>query len=115
MLRFLADENFKRVFLNGLRKDLAVDVVRVQDVGLSATDDRVILDWAARENRVLLTHDAATMTRYAYERVRAGKAMPGVLEVRFHAPIGRVIEDLLLIAACSREGELEGQILYVPL
>lgn len=37
------------------------------------------LAWAAQEGRILLTHDVATSTRYAYERVTPGQLMPGVL------------------------------------
>jgi hypothetical protein len=40
--------------------------------------------------------------------------MPGVIEVTSDASIGRVIEDILLIVNCSMEGELEGQIQYLP-
>jgi hypothetical protein len=89
--------------------------VRVQDVGLSGADDRTVLDWAAGEGRVLLTHDVTTLTRHAYDRVRAAQPMPGVFEVSRRVPIGQAIEDLLLIAECSAEGEWEGQIRYLPL
>ena len=41
--------------------------------------------------------------------------MPGVFEVARDAAIGSVIEDLLLIAQCSVEGEWEGQVRYLPL
>ena len=40
--------------------------------------------------------------------------MPGVIEVRTDAPIGQIIEDILLILECISTGELEGQILYLP-
>jgi hypothetical protein len=30
-------------------------------------------------------------------------------------PLGRAIEDLLLLAECRREGEWEGQVGYLPL
>lgn len=40
--------------------------------------------------------------------------MPGVIGVTSDASIGRVIEDILLILNCSMEGELEGQIQYLP-
>jgi hypothetical protein len=42
------------------------------------------------------------------------KPMPGVIEVTSDASIGRVIEDLLLLLSCSLDGELEGQIQYLP-
>jgi Domain of unknown function (DUF5615) len=92
-----------------------MDLVRVQDAGLSEADDSTVLEWAARENRVLLTHDVATMTRYAYERIRAGLPMPGVFELGRRIAIGEAIEDILLLAECSEEGEWEGQVRYLPL
>ena len=64
MLRLLADENFNNQIVRGiLRRRPEIDMVRVQDVGLSNTDDRVILEWAAQQGRILLTHDVETMTR----------------------------------------------------
>lgn len=62
-----------------------------------------------------MTHDIRTIPRYAYERVKAGHAMPGVVIVLDSMPIGQAIEDLLLIAECSRPGEWEGQVRYLPL
>ncbi|NET62182.1 MAG: hypothetical protein F6K47_40565 [Symploca sp. SIO2E6] len=116
MLSFLADENFNNQIVRGiLRRNPAVDLVRVQDVGLSQTDDRVILEWAAQQHRVMLTHDVETMTRYAYERVQAGFPMPGVFEINRNVPIGLAIEEILLIAEASFEGEWEGRVIYLPL
>ena len=72
MLRLLADENFNGRIIRGLsRRQPEMDVVRVQDVGLSGADDRLVLAWAANEGRVLLTHDQKTVPAYAYERVIA--------------------------------------------
>jgi len=39
--------------------ELEIDVVRVQDVGLIGTSDPFILEWAAANHRVVLTHDSA--------------------------------------------------------
>lgn len=81
MLRFLADENFnERVIRGVLRQNPDVDIVRVRDVGLSAADDPTVLEWAAQQGRVVLTHDVATMTRFAYERIQVGLSMPGCLK-----------------------------------
>ena len=55
------------------------------------------------------------MTHYAYERVQEGKPMPGVFEVNRNLPIGRVIDDLLLLVEYSLDGEWEGQVRYLPL
>ena len=116
MLRLAADENFDGAIIRGLlRRNARIDLVRVQDVGLSGADDEAVLTWAAQEGRILLTHDVATVTYYVYERVRAGLPMLGVIEVGQDVAIGRAIEDISLIATCSLEGEYEGQVLYVPL
>ena len=115
-MKFLADENFDHTIVRGLiRRKPDIDLIRVQDVGLSGEDDPIVLEWAAEEDRILLTHDVATITRYAYERMATGKSMPGVFEITFDAPIGRVIEDILILLECSLEGELAGQIQYLPL
>jgi hypothetical protein len=116
MLALLADENLHGDIVRGLkRRRPDLDIVRVQDVGLSGADDPTVLASAAAENRILLTHDVATITRYAYERAGAGLPMPGVLEVNLSLARGDVIEDILLFAECSLDGEWEGQVRYLPL
>ena len=116
MLRLAADENLNNNIVRGLlRQRPELDIIRIQDVGLSGADDPTVLEWAAQEGRVLLTHDVSTITKYAYERVRAGLPMPGVFEFGRNAPIGRAIEDILLLAEYSLDDEWEGQVLYLPL
>ena len=116
MIRFLADENLSFHIVRGARRlDERLDIVRVQDVGLTGADDPTVLEWAAAHARILLTHDVATMTAYAYRRVREGKLMPGVIEISRSIPIQLAIRDIHLIATCSLEGEWEGQVLYLPL
>lgn len=116
MLRLAADENFNNDIVRGVRRrNAAVDIVRIQDAGLSGADDQAILEWAAQTARVVLTHDVATMTRYAYDRVRQGKPMPGVFEVGRQVPIGVAIEEIVLLDECSLDEEWEGQARYLPL
>jgi hypothetical protein len=116
MLRLAADENFNNDIIRGLlRRKPDLDIVRIQDVGLSGADDPTVLEWAAQEGRILLTEDVSTITRYAYERVEAAKGMPGVFEVSRAVPIGLAIEDILLLAECGLESEWEGQVRYLPL
>ena len=113
---FIADENFNGDILRGLlRRAADLSVVRVQDLALSGADDATVLAWAAKHNRILLTHDITTITRYAYERVAAGLRMPGVLVVPVTMPIGRSIEDLLLLTECSFPDEWNDQVQYLPL
>jgi hypothetical protein len=116
MLRLAADENFNNNIVRGLflrKRD--IDIVRVQDAGLSGASDSTILQWCADQGRTLLTHDVSTITRYAYERVTNGQPMPGVFEISRTVSHGAAIEDILLLAEYSTEGEWEGQIRYLPL
>ena len=116
MLRFAVDENFDMHIVSGpLRRLSTIDIVRVQDAGLEGANDPRVLEWAASEGRVLLTHDVNTVTAFAYERTAQDLPMPGVFEVAMDVPISVVIEEILLLAECSMEGEWEGQVHYLPL
>lgn len=116
MLRLLADASFNGDITRGLlRQRPDLDLVRVQDRGLRTAADPRILEWAARDDRVLLTQDLNTMIGYAYERVRRGQAMPGLFVVGQDVPIGQAIEEILWVVECSEEGEWEGQALHLPL
>lgn len=117
MIRFLTDENFNGRILRGvLRQVPDLDVVRAQDVAaIYGRDDPAVLEWAASQDRVLLTHDVSTMRQHAYRRILAGEAMPGVFEVNADLPIGLAVEELVLIARGSLPGEWGGQVRYLPL
>ena len=116
MLRILADENLDGNVIRGLmRKPPKTDLVRVQDVGLRGVDDPIVLAWAAAERRAVVSHDVATMTRFAYERVSAGLPMPGLIEIASSAGIGRAIEELAFVVEYHGESDMEGHVLYLPL
>jgi hypothetical protein len=115
-LRFLTDEDFDNDISRGLLQLLPdLDLVRVQDVGLRGAADPVILEWAAGHGRILLTHDVTTMKPHAYSRVESGLPMPGVFVASQAGPIRLIIEQLLLLAECSLEGEWDSRVLHLPL
>lgn len=116
MVRLLADENLNHDLIRGvLRRMPSLDLVRVQDVGLREVDDPSVLEWAARERRIIVTHDVNTMPAFAFDRIRKNQAMPGMFVVSQQAALAGVIEDILLIAECSDGGEYDGQVIYLPL
>lgn len=116
MLLFAADEDFNNDIVRGvLRRRPSIDIARIQDVGLSGADDATVIDWCAKENRILLTHDVSTMARHAFERMAQNRKLAGIIEAAQSIPIGTVIQDIVLIDECSQEGEWEGQIRYLPL
>lgn len=108
MIRFVGDEDFNnRIFRSLLRLQPDLDIVRIQDVHLSGADDSVVLEWAFREQRVLLTHDVSTTAAYAFERMCNGESIAGLIEVSQSMPIGKAIDDIVTIAVCSTAEEIE--------
>ena len=100
MLRLVADENFDHDIIRGLRRRHSeLDFVRIQDTEVAGASDPVILDWAAHEARVLVTHDIRTIPDYAIERVKSGLSMPGVFVVKKDLSVRAAIEDLLVFIA----------------
>lgn len=115
-LRFLADENFGTAILRGLlRKDATFDIVRVQEQGLSNTEDSLILEWAAENGRIVLTHDLRTMPDFAYQRIARQQKMPGLIVMRPDIRVGIAVDDILLIAECLAPEELADGVIRLPL
>ncbi len=84
MIRFLADENLNYDIVRGLVRRLSdVDIVCVQDVGLTGTDDPSLLAWAAddrsrpcaRARSDSCVHTAATGERSGRDRHRTPGSM----------------------------------------
>jgi len=116
MLRLVSDENFNGDMVRGLfRRHAELDLVRVQDVGLMQTPDPDILEWAASEGRVLLSHDVSTVPPAAHQRVVDGKPLPGVFIVPERMPIGEAIDEILFLATDVEPDEWKDQVLFLPL
>lgn len=115
-IRFLADENFDHKTLAGLkRREPNLDIVAVQEVGLREVDDPQVLEWAAQEARIVVTHDVSTFADFAYARVVEGLRMPGVIEIPESVPRSVIIEKLIFIAAASEPEDWDNGVVYLPL
>jgi hypothetical protein len=115
MLRLLSDEDVHDDIIRGLRRrEPILDIVRAVDVGLDHTADPMILEWAASQERILLTGDLNTMVGFAWARVLSGRLMPGVLALVENKAIGPVIDDILLVALCYASDEIKDQVLFIP-
>lgn len=114
--QFLADENIDSDLVLGLKRRIGgIEIVRVQDVGLRTLDDPTILQWAADEGRVLITRDIKTIPTFAYDRVVAGLAMPGVLVLPPTVSMAVAISDLSVIAGATEADEWADRVVYLPL
>lgn len=116
MLRLLSDENFNGDIVRGLfLRQPNLDLLRVQDIGLAEVDDPTILKWAAENDRILLTHDRATMPDFAYQRLLQQEEMSGLFVINDRMSVRQAIDELLLLVNCSEQSEWKGFVLYLPL
>jgi len=116
MLRLLIDENFDQRILRGLRLEVPnVDYVVVQETKLKGLRDPLLLAWAAENQRIIVTHDVNTMPKYAYERLRAGQPMPGVIVIPEDLAVSKAIEDLATLIECCEPEEMNNQVKYLPI
>jgi Domain of unknown function (DUF5615) len=114
-VRFLADEDLDADIIEGLRsREPAIDILDAKKAGLRGTKDPVLLELAAQQERILVSHDRRTMTRYFRERLAAGKSNPGLFIVPQRSPIGEIIESLLLVWTASQASEWRDSIVYLP-
>jgi Domain of unknown function (DUF5615) len=116
VIRLLADQNFNERIVRGLvRLQPTVDVLHVRNIGFSAASDPVILERAAADGRILLTHDRQTVPAFAYGRVSAGASMAGFFLVSKMLPIGQAIEEILLAIQCMSPEECKDLVKYFPM
>jgi hypothetical protein len=115
-MKFLADENFNNDILRGVwRRIPDASFIRVQDTEIAGAEDMRVLEYAAEQGYIVLSHDVNTMRGYFYTRVKAEQPVPGLFLVHKQTAISDVIDALELIILASDESEWLGQATYVPL
>lgn len=116
MLKLLSDENLNGDIIRGLfLRQPDLDLLRVQDVGLQELDDPAILEWAANNGRIVLTHDRATIPDFAHDRLSENEQMAGLFVINDRMPIRQAIDELLLLSDATVQEEWNGIVLYLPL
>lgn len=114
-IRFQADNDLKFGIVKAVRRrEATVDFVSAQEAGLDGVPDAMLLDRAAAEGRVLVSHDRRTMIDHFRDHLAAGKSSPGLLIVSQGSAIGDVVEALLYVWALSDPEELRDQVYYLP-
>jgi predicted nuclease of predicted toxin-antitoxin system len=114
-VRFLADADLNYAVVQGLRlREPFIDFKTANDAGLEGLADPEVLELAAREERVLVSHDKSTMPVHFAARIGSGLRSPGVLLALPSASVGEIIESLLIIWSASHDKEWSDQIHYLP-
>jgi hypothetical protein len=87
----------------------------VQDVGLRGADGPAVLAWAAENERIVLTHDRATMPDFADARISKGQATSGMFVLNDRMAVGLAIQEILMIVDCSEQHEWKERVVRLPL
>jgi hypothetical protein len=91
------------------------DVSEGSQAGTAKGDSSVAMEGRVKDRS---THGVVVMgIQHAFDRIAAGQPMPEVFEVMSVASVGQAIDDLILLAECSVDGEWEGQgqVRFLPL
>ena len=114
-IRFQADNDLKFGIVKAVRRrEPTVDFRSAREAGLDGVPDPVLLDRAAAEGRVLVSHDRRTMIDHFRDHLAAGKSSPGLLIVSQGSAISDVVEAVLYVRALSDPAELLDQAYYLP-
>ena len=118
MRRFLIDENISpRYRTQLLYHEPSLTVLAVGDEGAppKSTPDPEILEWCEQHQFSLITNNRESMPQHLSDHLSAGNHVPGIFTINLEVPMGKIIEELLLIVGASDEDEYIDQITYIPL
>ena len=96
-VRFQADADLDFAILKGVRyREPALDFQSASEAGLRGVGDPEVLERAAAVNRVLVSHGRRTLLNHFRSRLAAGEFSPGLLIVSQLAPVGPVVESIIV-------------------
>ena len=114
-IRFQADNDLDQRIVAATRRlnqDIDFQSAPVLGLHLRVPDDRV-LELAAREGRLLVSHDRRTMPGH-FARFIANHTSPGLLIVSRKLPVGRAAEWLHLLWEASEAEEYVNSLYSLP-
>ena len=118
MRRFLIDENISPRYRTQLlyhEPSLTVLVIGDEGVPARGTPDSEILEWCEQNQLNLITNNRESMPQHLSDHLSAGHHVPGIFTINLEVPMGKIIEELLLIVGASDEDEYIDRITYIPL
>ena len=88
-VRFLGDHDLNEHIVEGVhRREPAIEFLRVRDLGMQTRPDAEILDFACREQWILVSHDVNTMTAEATRRFEKSLNLPGSIMIPQSIAVG---------------------------
>lgn len=113
--RFQADNDLRGSIRTGvLRREPSVDFQSARAASLDGVPDPEVLRLAMVQGRILISHDENSMPGHFRDFRANTNRSSGVLMVPQAAPVGRVIENILLIWLASQADEWVDRIVWLP-
>ncbi|MCA1592749.1 MAG: DUF5615 family PIN-like protein [Acidobacteria bacterium] len=114
-VRYQADADLNEDIVTGVqRRAPEIDFQIAHEAQLAHAPDTNVLARAAREGRILVTHDRRTMPAH-FGRFVESRDGPGLIIISQNAEMLRVIEELILIWSVSEAEEYINSICTLPL
>jgi hypothetical protein len=115
-IRFQADNDLNGLIGSAtLRFERVIDFRTAHSAGLDGLSDDLVLERAAQDHRMLVTHDKRTMPGHFASLIRRGGRSPGVLVViPQDVALARIVESLVLVWADDRPEDWINLITKVP-
>lgn len=113
-ITFQADADLDEDIIWGVKRhEPLIDFQTADEAGIRGLADRLVLETAANENRILISHDRRTMPRHFAHFIRERES-PGVFIVSQSARISRLIDDIILVWFASDSEEWVNIISELP-
>lgn len=114
-IRFQADADFNQIIVTALvRRFPEIDFRTATAAGLAGLKDAEVLALAARDGRILVTHDHSTMPAHFHAFIRSTPS-PGLIIVPQRLAVREAVDALILIWAATQSEEWTNRIVYLPI
>lgn len=114
-IRFQADADLNQIIIKAtLRLEPTIDFQTAQVADLAGLPDLDVLALAAKQGRILVSHDHRTMPVH-FSRFLQRQSSPGLIIVSQRLSVAQVAADLLLIWLASEPEEWTNQMRTLPI
>lgn len=114
--RLLADHDLnERIILGTCRREPKIEFRHARDFALETAGDVELLEFAAAQHWLIVSHDVNTMIRAARQRIENEHPMSGLVMVHQFSPVGPTINDLVTIWTASAMEEWHNDVVFLPL
>jgi predicted nuclease of predicted toxin-antitoxin system len=114
-IKYQADADLNEMIIKAIKRQAPmIDFQTAHAAGLEGGGDKEVLRIAAREGRILVTHDRKTMP-YHFAELVMEQSSAGVVIVSQHMAVGEAAEELILMWTASEAEEWINSISSIPL